>query len=321
MFRRFLLVCMVCLLAFQASVSFAAAEAGDATSIKHFRMGGSALGLRGTSKQDAEATFNVYLTALYQQVKTDLSLYVAMYPNSSALLAAFDKGEIDGFFGTPLDYLSRKNRAGKYLVGVEFKLGPLKQRFYIVARADDGTAQLKDLEHKRLTLGAYMDIEELYLNTVLLRSKLPEIPVFFRERREAKSPNIALMDVFFNNSDVTVVRENEYNIAVELNPQLSKKLIVLGKSEPYLATVGFLSDKFPDEDFKGLVDAFQKVANSEMGKKLMDIVQVSGVAMVALDDVKNVQELVTENALLRRAAGRATKSITTEKIKTRRDAR
>jgi ABC-type phosphate/phosphonate transport system substrate-binding protein len=264
-------------------------------------MGGSAIGLRGASKQDTEATFNVYLSDLFKKSKSALSVSTVMYPDSKALLAAFDKGEIDGFFGTALEYISRKDHLCKTVAGIVYKNANLKQRFFIIARASDDVTQLSDLRNKRITLAPYMDAEALYLNTILLRNNLPQIPKFFREIKDARSPNIALMDVFFNKSDVAIVRENEYSIAVELNPQLGKKLIVLEKSEPYIATVGAINNKVSDEDFMGFIAEFNKVATTQEGQKLLDIISVDKISRVTVDEMKDLQGLLDENTALKQS--------------------
>jgi ABC-type phosphate/phosphonate transport system substrate-binding protein len=278
--------------------SYSAIETNDQ---KPIIMGGSAVGLRGASKQDTEATFNVYLNELFKQTDSRLVMNIVIYPDSESLLTAFDKGEIDGFFGTPLDYLSRKDQLCKTVVGVGYKNLDLKQNLLVIVRADEGITQLKELRNKRLTLSTYMDTETLFLNTSLLRNSLPEIPEFFSERKDAKNPNIALMDVFFNKTDVTVVRENEYKTAVELNPQLGKKLIILTKSEPYLATTGAIRNKISEDEFKAFVNAFQKVVNTEKGKKLMSFFSVSRVELVSSDELLNLQALMVENTMLKKS--------------------
>jgi ABC-type phosphate/phosphonate transport system substrate-binding protein len=284
-----------------ASSSYA--DTGGAAKKRHFIMGGSALGLRGGSRQDTENIFNVNLTALSDLTGSDLLFTTVIYPDSKALVTAFDRGEIDGFWGTPLEYLYRKDQMCKIIAGVQFKYSSLKQSVLLIGRADNAAVQLKDLKNKRLTLAPYLDVEELYLNTVLLRNKLPEAPVFFKERKDAKNANVALMDVFFNNSDLTVVRENDFNTAVELNPQLAKKLVILDKSSPYLAMLGVISKSISEKDYEGFINSFNKIADTEKGRKLMDVVNVSRVVPVTPDDTSDLQALRMEYESLKQHHG------------------
>ena len=301
MIRRVLHIILVCLMVSLASSSYA--DTGGAAKKRHFIMGGSALGLRGGSRQDTENIFNVNLTALSDLTGSDLLFTTVIYPDSKALVTAFDRGEIDGFWGTPLEYLYRKDQMCKIIAGVQFKYSSLKQSVLLIGRADNAAVQLKDLKNKRLTLAPYLDVEELYLNTVLLRNKLPEAPVFFKERKDAKNANVALMDVFFNNSDLTVVRENDFNTAVELNPQLAKKLVILDKSSPYLAMLGVISKSISEKDYEGFINSFNKIADTEKGRKLMDVVNVSRVVPVTPDDTSDLQALRMEYESLKQHHG------------------
>lgn len=301
MIRRVLHIILVCLMVSLASSSYA--DTGGAAKKRHFIMGGSALGLRGGSRQDTENIFNVNLTALSDLTGSDLLFTTVIYPDSKALVTAFDRGEIDGFWGTPLEYLYRKDQMCKIIAGVQFKYSSLKQSVLLIGRADNAAVQLKDLKNKRLTLAPYLDVEELYLNTVLLRNKLPEAPVFFKERKDAKNANVALMDVFFNNSDLTVVRENDFNTAVELNPQLAKKLVILDKSSPYLAMLGVISKSISEKDYEGFISSFNKIADTEKGRKLMDVVNVSRVVPVTPDETSDLQALRMEYESLKQHHG------------------
>jgi ABC-type phosphate/phosphonate transport system substrate-binding protein len=224
-----------------------------------------------------------------------------MYPDIKTLFSAFDKGEIDGFFSSPLQYLARKDNVSKILIGVGYKNADIKQSFLVIARASDSISQLKELRNKRISLAEYMDIEKLYLNTRLLRLNLPQVTEFFSEMKNPSNPHVALMDVFFNKSDIAIVREHEYNTAVELNPQLAKKLIILEKSEPYVSTVGTINNKIPDKEFTAAIETFNAVANTEKGLALLSIVSLDRVEILHANEVKNLEALVEENAALLRS--------------------
>lgn len=286
-----------CLLAWLAYTSSAFAEG---VAKRHFIMGGAGDNLRAISKQDTDTTFNVYLADLYKEYGAGWTLSVVIYPDSPALLNAFDSGEIDGYFGTPLDYLARKDKLCKTMAAMRYRLAPIEQPLLLVARADDGIMKINDLKGKRLSMSPYQEMEALYLNTELLRNQLPEIPVFFGERKEVKSVNFALMELFFNRSDVTIVRENEFNIAAELNPQLKKKLIVLKRSAPLFTILGVMGNRVSEQDFSDFFDKFNTITRTNKGKKLMSLVQVEDVIKVLPDNLRGVEDLLNERDALRK---------------------
>lgn len=288
---------VTCLLIALAWVPLASA---DKASGRHVVMGGASDGLRIVSKQEADTTFNIYLVELYRQYGAGWTLQILMYPDVPNVLAAFDKGEIDGFFGSPLDYLARKDKLGKSVTMVKFRHSNYKQPFLLVVRAGDGIKKLGDLQGKRLSIMPSQDMEMLYLNTLLLRNRFPEVPDFFNVQPEIKTTNVALMDVFFKKADIAVIRENEYKIAAELNPQLAKQLIVLDQSAPMMTTLGVVSNKLSESEFNQFFASFNKIVKTEKGKKLLELVQVDDVALTTDKDLKNVADLVAELASLRK---------------------
>lgn len=257
-------------------------------------MGGSSLGLRNATKQDAEIAFNTVLDEVVRN--PDMKINVSVYPTTEDLYAAFDKGEIDGIFGTPLEYMGRANQLGEDVMALSYKGNGVQQSFVLVVRKDDGIDQIKALENKRLTLSKFQDVEAMYLNTLLLKSRLPEIPEFFSERLDAKNPNIAIMDVFFRKSDATIVRESEYLTAIELNPQLGKKLAILNKSAPYIPALGAVRKSLDREKIRSLMQDIEKVSATSKGEKILALTQANSIVIISHEEVQSVIDLMREYA-------------------------
>lgn len=255
-------------------------------------MGGSTNGLRNTTQQDAEITFNTLLDDALKN--SDLKLNIVVFPTTEELYAAFDRGEIDGLFGSAVEYFPREDELGEDTMALGFKGTGVKQRFVVVVRRADGAAQIAALKNKRITLARGQDIEAVFLNTLLLRQKLPEIPKFFSEVRDSKNPNVALMDVFFAKSDVTIVRENEFATATELNPQLGKNLVIIEKSEPYVPAMGSVRKNLTKGKVTELVNALKKIYGTETGKKVLSYSQAVSLETITREDKQSIRDLVIE---------------------------
>ena len=100
------------------------------------------------------------------------------------------------------------------------------------------------------------------------------------------------MDVFFGKSDLTIVRESEYKTAVELNPQLGKKLGVLTKSDPFLVLIGGAKDNMPDASHKAAVDSLIQLSSTEKGMQLMKIIHADSFEAATKSDLNNVRDLL-----------------------------
>lgn len=100
------------------------------------------------------------------------------------------------------------------------------------------------------------------------------------------------MDVFFGKSDLTIVRESEYKTAVELNPQLGKKLAILTKSEPFLVLIGGAKDNMPEASHKAAVDSLIQLSSTEKGMQLMKIIHADSFESATKSDLNNVRDLL-----------------------------
>lgn len=253
-------------------------------------MGGSSLGIRDSSKQDTEITFNAALAELLKS--HNANLVVKVFDSTQDLYKAFDSNELDGIFGTPLEFIQRESKMKNSFVAVHYKNVPLAQPFLVLVRADDNIKNIKELRGKKCSIKPTQDMELLLLNTLLLENQQPEYTTFFSDRLNPKNTNTGMMDVFFGKSDLTIVRESEYKTAVELNPQLGKKLTVLSKTEPFLVLIGGAKDNMPDASHKAAVDSLIQLSSTEKGMQLMKIIHADSFESATKSDLNNVRDLL-----------------------------
>jgi|GEM_PF-1426649 len=318
MFERVISIALASILLLSSGHLLAAYESQGQKTIV---MGGSALALRNTTKQDAEVAFNAVLDEAIKN--PDMKVHVSVYASTEALYAAFDSGEIDGIFGTPLEYLGRANQLGDDVMVLSYKNTGIRQSMVLIGRKSDAGMQLKDLRNKRLTLSWFQDIEALYLNTLLLKNQLPEIPAFFASRLEAKNANVAIMDVFFDKSDVTIVRESEFLTAMELNPQIGRKLVILDKSVPMIPALGSVRKTLDSEKNRNLMKDIEKVSDTSKGSRILSMSQASSIAIISPDEMKGVFDMVREYESLKKtkSQGNASVLLNAPKAKDKRNAR
>ena len=266
------------------------AQAADDNESEKIIMGGSSLGIRDSSKQDTEITFNVALSDLLKSHSANLSVLV--FDSTQDLYNAFDKDQIHGIFGTPLEYIQRENKMKPQMMAIHYKNATLKQSLIMLVRSADNIKSIKDLRGKRLSMRNTQDIEKLFLNTMLLENQEAELDSFFSERLIPKNINTGIMDVFFGRSDLTLVRESEYKTAIELNPQLAKKLTVLAESEPFLVLVAGAKTTMPSKSHQAAMQSLVDLSSTEKGKQLMRIIHAESFEEVSSKDLDNVRDLL-----------------------------
>ena len=215
-----------------------------------------------------------------------------MFDSTQELYNAFDKDLIHGIFGTPLEYIPRENKMKPAMMAIHYKNAPLKQSLIAVVRTADNIKSIKDLRGKKISIGNIQDMEKLYLNTLLLENQQAELDTFFAERLTPKNTNTGIMDVFFGRSDITLVRESEYKTAIELNPQVEKKLSILAESEPFLVLVAGGKTTMPDKAHQAAMQSLIDISSTEKGKQLMRIIHAESFEVVSSKDMDSVRDLI-----------------------------
>ncbi len=274
-------------------------------------MGGSSLGIRDSSKQDTEITFNVALGELLKSHGANLSVMV--FESTQELYQAFDREKIHGIFGTPLEFISRESKMNPSIMAVHYKNVPLRQSLIALVRSSDNIKNISELRGKKLSISKSQDMEMLYLNTLLLENQQLESDQFFSEHLTPKNTNTGIMDVFFGRSDITLVRESEYKTAVELNPQIAKKLSILAESQPFLVLIGGAKKSVSPSTHKAAMQSLIDLSSTEKGQQLMRIIHAQSFETVSTSDLDNVRELLNRYQSLRSKTKNATPSLKARK--------
>lgn len=267
-------------------------------STEPYIMGGSTMGARNIAPHDIDISLNAAMKEVLPPNSKPIKILT--YAGTQALYNAFDKGEIDGIFGTTLEFLGREEYLGKAKMALVYKNKTHKQKLLLVTRKNSGVLQLSDLKDKRITLSKTQDLEKLYLNTLLLRKKLPEVSEFFSRQIEAKSSNLAIMSVFFNNSDATIVYENQFKTATELNPQIGEKLLVLETSPAYLGMLGGARKNLSEVQQDEFTALFKKMSQTKKAKQILAMVDAEYIDIVNDEELQSVRELMKEYQTLKK---------------------
>lgn len=213
-----------------------------ATSAEHLQVNiGGIQGEFGYSETQIEIVMADSINAQVQElgVKTEIKLY----PNQHKLHQAYKSGEINGIFSGPIVALKY---ADTYLknafLNLHLSSAPSQSALLVLVNKKSGIKSLKQLKGKIATFYGGNGLEQVYLETLLLKNNLGTLDKFFAKKAHVKNSQIALLDIFFGKTDVTLVPEHALETAGELNPQIKKNLMVLAKSEPMITRMVVFRD-------------------------------------------------------------------------------
>jgi phosphonate transport system substrate-binding protein len=110
----------------------------------------------------------------------------------------------------------------------------------------------------------------LWLDTLLLRQKLPIVARFFHTVKRVDKSSQAVLPVFFRQTDACLVPRWAFDTMVELNPQVGNDLKIFIVS-PMLARGAFFMRKNLPPQKRVLVDVALKLQNSTRIRQFMTL--------------------------------------------------
>lgn len=265
----------------------------------HLVAGSSALGLLENDKQNVTLGFSSAFNSMLgtQNVKCDFK----SFDSSDELAKAIEQNQVNAFFGSPVEFLKAESYFLENPIASGIIGNQLKSRILLVVRAESEIKSLAQLRGKKLSIQKFIanDLGGLYLETLLLENKLPLIKNFFLETQSSETSNRALVDLFFKKVDATLLSENYFQIAVELNPQLLLQTRILVASEPYLIFVAALRKGTPPQEIDGIKNSLLNVNKTAKGKSILNLMKVQGFKEISLNDLSNVRDLIAKNQQLK----------------------
>ncbi|MET0090326.1 MAG: PhnD/SsuA/transferrin family substrate-binding protein [Candidatus Thiodiazotropha sp.] len=223
-----------------------AGESGITPTVK---VGGSIESLHESTRSDAEIMFNVLFNEMLAE--SDEVFNIKIYDNNQLLMKDFRNGSLQVIFIDSVCFMDTES-----LVHPDFRYTvqygtTLKQRYLILVRATDGPNSLEALRGKTLSTCVGHRIGQRFLDVELMRRGLPESEQFLKQVQVLKDVNSAVIDVYFGKSNVALVPEYSYQLALELNPQLGNALRIIGVSEAMIyQAVGIQANFFHDRGVK-----------------------------------------------------------------------
>jgi ABC-type amino acid transport substrate-binding protein len=242
----------------------------------------------GASLTDTEIAFQRATNALLEVVGEEI--ITKSYTNSETLIEDFKKGNIDVIVIDSLSFLELDDIVPPercFLV----QIGPsLKQRVLILERKKDTEAAFQGLRGGKLSVGGGRKVGKRFLDVFLLQQGLPISDQFFSEIDTKDDINTAIIDLYFGRADVAVVPQFGYALALELNPQLSRKIKVVATSDQMINEIVGVRHGFPQERLDRIRPYLLKVPSKRM-ELLFSVFHITGFYAADKDSLREVREL------------------------------
>lgn len=247
--------------------------------------------IRAASIEDVERGFNQALEKYSEDKKYQLKIKV--YPNNQQLTNLLLEHKIQGYYGSPLlviQHMQEFNTSALY--SPEFR-NKMMQRYVVLVRKDSSIDQLTKLKRASLSCCAADEVGMMWLRKAIRDQRNEDLNSFFSQVNVKKNPNLAILSVFFKDSEAVLVLEDDFKVAAELNPQLKEQLIAIQTSPEYIVNVIAVTNHIEDvvsadEYERNILSMGQAI----QGHRLLKTYNFGALRKIRAEDLNSVRDLI-----------------------------
>lgn len=174
--------------------------------------------------------------------------------------------------------------------------------FVLLVRRDRGLHDLAQLQ--RLTLAVWdsppTSLSSDWLELELARRHLGDSGSFFAEVRHCTKPGPAVLPVYFGQIEGAVVTRHAFQLLAELNPQLSRQLVVIATSPPVQPLLTAFSRRLDPALREEIVRAMFAIDKTAAGRQVLTLFQTETLAFCEPEVVAATRQLLAEHDRLTR---------------------
>lgn len=247
--------------------------------------------IRAASIEDVERGFNQALEKYSEDKKYQLKIKV--YPNSQQLTNLLLEHKIQGYYGSPLlviEHMQEFNTGALYSPEIKNKT---MQRYVVLVRKDSSIDQFFKLRRASLSSCAADEVGMMWLKKTVRDQKNEDLNTFFSQINIKKNPNLAILSVFFKDTEAILVLENDFQVAAELNPQLKEQLIAIQTSPEYIvhviAVTNHIDDVVSADEYEHNI---LSMGQAIQGHRLLRAYNFGALRKIRAEDLNSVRDLI-----------------------------
>jgi ABC-type phosphate/phosphonate transport system substrate-binding protein len=248
-----------------------------------FRIGYSVNSLPEIDIKDANAALEIWVKDIAKDMGA--SAESRIYTDIKSLIKDFQNGKLDMGVTLTSDYLNAERELNAELAFSKVRGGKTTSKHLLLVHSDSAYYDIRDLKNKKIAILRKDESGEGFLNSVLLKKKLPVAKKFFMGVEEKNKPSNAILSVFFKQADACITSDTSFNTMIALNPQIGKKLRVIASSPEVLETVSFFRRDY-DEKYKQRVTKLsQELQDHPRGQQILILFQVDRLVKTKKSDL------------------------------------
>ena len=250
----------------------AGALSADQTTIT---LGFSPDSLPGFNRNDLQAAMKVWIETVITEQNLQNTAEIIMYDSFSELQRDWHAEKIHSLTLTAqdLDQLGVAPEA----IYANVQGDDVYRRYVIIARRDSNVSNLQGLKGRTLAFaeGYDMSLARPWLDSLLMDQTGSALTDWLAAVVPAKNASESVLKTFFKQADAALLSLDAFQVAAELNPQLSRDLVVLYQSPPFIPSFNILHPAWKEASRQSMEEGIGKLHTTPAGEQVLIVFQSS----------------------------------------------
>jgi ABC-type phosphate/phosphonate transport system substrate-binding protein len=204
---------------------------------------------------------------------------------------------------TPDEFIHLRGRTPMEPVMVTVSGKTPELELLLMARKESGINRFRDLKNRGIALPAetsqFGAIYHTWLENMAMREGAGAAAAFFSSIKDTKGASQSLMSVFFRKADACIISRNAFEVANELNPQLSRELKVIASIGKLIGGIVVFRQDLPEERKQKVRKALSTLHEDPDGKQMFVLFQLTRLEEFRPEYLKATEALLAEHSALR----------------------
>jgi len=254
------------------------------------------------SQPDLNIAMKFWANELSKQV--DFSSHTTIYTNIKTMQDDFDKGIINFIVAKPLTILQEFD-ISKLTQGYKAKWSGLTaDNLLVITHKESGITNFSLVKNKHLSLLINDPISEIFVDTLALESFSAISKQVFNQVEFLSKSNQLILNLFFKKTDVILVYEGVYNLAVELNPQIKVNTQVIARHPNIPRSLSFFHPSIDPIFREHVLTEIENLKTVPEGQQLLELFRADSLVRSEIKDLDSVRELLKRYQSLSNKKGR-----------------
>ena len=230
------------------------------------------------SQVDLKITMDIWMKEVAKNIG---NVEMIFYNDPKKAAKDINNGKVDFISAFPIIFIKyfdmsklENGFTGKYK-------DPDDNKFVILIKKGIEKKDLKDIKNLKIGIQKNDTIMQIYAKNYY---KTPNIVKY-------KNRSRIVLDIYFSKIDIGIVPYRTYKLSKELNPNISKKVKFLKKTNFVSNAFGFYRKGILKVDKEFIFNTGIELFSSVKGKQMMDIYKIETLVKTKISDLKNANTL------------------------------